>query len=122
MSVTASDRGQVGPYERLRGGARSALDGHVPEDAVVLHPLRAFDERADREPVGAGNLRRDHAELEPGDLIRAHPRRRLGRDAVVAGPAGRGRSIAAVAAECRRAILARIGVPRSEVRDLAYFS
>src|SRR5439155_18370161 len=67
---------------RKRSNWGGAGDRDIPENAVVLHPLRAFDEWSDREPVCAGNLRRDHRELEPCDLIRPDPCRGLKGDAV----------------------------------------
>src|SRR5439155_23314420 len=88
-------------------------------DPVVLHPLRAFDERADRKPGRPRDLGGDHCELEPGDLVRADPGRGLDRDAVVARPAGGRRALGAVAAERAREVLAGIGIRRPEVRDLA---
>src|SRR4029077_2123753 len=106
---------------RERADRRRASDGDIPEHAVVLQPLRAFDERTDGEPIRTRDLRRDHRELEPGDLIRADPRRGLGRDTVVSRPSGRGRSLRTVAAEGRRPVLAWVGVPRAEVRDLSHF-
>src|SRR5438093_5863552 len=43
-------------------------DGDQPEDAEVLHPLRALDERTQVEAIGAGSRRRLDRELEPRDL------------------------------------------------------
>src|SRR5205814_3259709 len=93
--------------------------GDPPEDAVVLHPLRALDDGPDVEVVDAGRLRRADAELEPCDLIRSDVIRGLDRDAVVARPAGVGRAELAVTAEDARLVLAGDRIPRAEVRDLA---
>src|SRR5207302_1092645 len=49
------------------------LHRDVPEHPVVLQPLRALDQRPDREAVRAGDRRRHDRELEPGDLIGPDP-------------------------------------------------
>src|SRR5439155_15264810 len=88
-----------------RARVAALLHRHQPEHAVVLEPLRAFDERSQVEAVGARRLWRLHAELEPRHLTRSDVRRGLDRDAVVARPCGVRRSEPAVAAQRRGTIL-----------------
>src|SRR5438093_12876565 len=105
---------------RLR--ATPLLDRDHPVDAVVLHPLRALDERPQIEAITARRRRLLDRELEPRDLAGPDVLGGLKRDAVIAGPSGRGRSKLSVAAERRRFVLPRLGRPRAEVRDLAHAS
>src|SRR5258708_21658944 len=93
--------------------------GDEPVDAEVLHPRRALHERTEVEAIEARGGRRLDRELEPRDLSRSDVRRRLDRDAVVARPSGRGRSVRAVATERRCSVLTRLRFPRADVRDLA---
>src|SRR5207253_8845776 len=102
---------------RDRGWDR-ARHGDLPEDPVVLHPLRALAQWADVEAICARCRRRAHRELEPGDLVRPHISGRLHRDSVVARPA-RVRRARAITAEDARLVLTRARVPRAEVGDLA---
>src|SRR5213593_1046716 len=102
--------------------ATPLLDRDHPEDAVVLHPLRALDERPQIEAITARRRRRLDRELEPRDLAGSDVLGGLKRDAVVAGPSGRGRSKLSVAPERCRFVLPRLGRPRAEVRDLAHAS
>src|SRR5204862_4803071 len=92
---------------------------HLPEDADVLEPRRALDERPHVEAIGAGIGRRLHGELEPRDLTGADVRRRLLRDAVVARPRRGGRPQLAVAAEDARLVLPGLALPGPEVGDFA---
>src|SRR5207302_888448 len=111
-------RGAV--YRRCRRpGAVRVENGDEPEDAEVLHPRRALDERTQVEAVVTGIERSLDRELEPGDLPRADVGRGLDRDAVVARPSRRWRAIRTVTAERARAVLPRLVVPRPEIGDLA---
>jgi len=101
------------------GGVR-IQDRHLPEDADILEPRRALDERSHVQAVRAGRVRRLDAELEPGDLSRADIVGRLDRDAIPAWPAGGRRAALPVATEDARLVLARLACPRAEVRDLAH--
>ncbi len=121
-----AERGRAGRAVHARGlrwrRAVGVEDGDVPEHAEVLHPGRAFDERAEIEPVVAGSLRRLDRELEPRDLAWADIRRGLDRDAVVSGPSGGRRPERAVAAERAGLILPGLWAPGPEVGDLAEHS
>ena len=104
---------------RRRRGPVRIEDRDDPEDAEVVHPLRPLDQRSQVQAVGAGGQRGLDRELEPRDLARPDVGGRLDRDAVVSRPAGGGRTELAVATEHARAVLARLGPLRAEVRDLS---
>ncbi len=72
------------PRRRDRRAAIGVEDGHLPEDPVVLQPLRALDERADRDAIRARRRGRLDREPEPRDLSRPDVRRGLQRRPVVA--------------------------------------
>src|ERR1700704_2185489 len=95
-------------------------DGDHPEDAVVLEPRSALDQRSEIQLVRARRSRSRDRELEPCDLSWTNVVRGLHGDPVVSRPTGVGRAELAVTAEHGRAILPGLGTPRSEVRDLAH--
>src|SRR3982074_2830508 len=92
-------------------------DGDHPEDAVVLEPRGALDQRSEIQLVSARRSRSRDRELEPCDLSWTNVVRGLHGDAVVSRPTGVGRAELSVTAERRRAILSRLGAPSPEARD-----
>src|SRR6266545_755190 len=117
---------QVAVTQRAVDGAalwrRAAVGiehGDEPEDAEVLEPCRALDERTQIEAVIAWRERRLDRELEPRDLTGTDVRGRLHRDAVVARPTRRERARGAITAEWTDLILSRLWTPRPEIRGLA---
>ena len=107
-------------WRRRRRRAIGIEYEHLPEDAHVLEPRRALDERPDVQAVRAGKRRRLQVELEPRDLAWPDVRRGLLSDAIETRPSARWRTELAVATEDARLILAWLAVPRTEVGRLAH--
>jgi len=76
-------------WRRRRHGAIGIEDEHLPEDADVLEPRRALDERPDVEAIRPRKRRRLQVELEPRDLAGPDVRRGLLSDAIETRPSAR---------------------------------
>ena len=107
-------RGSGDRRGQLRHMVVVGLHRHIPEDAVILEPLLAFEQRAQTEAIHPRSRRGLHRELEPGDLTGTDVRRRLRGDAIRARPAGGRRAGGTVAAEDARLVLSGIGAPGPE--------
>src|SRR5438309_8995711 len=108
-------RGQACDTPRL-------TDGDHPEDAVILEPRSALDQRPQIQLVCPGRGRSHDRELEPRGLSWTDVVGGLHGDAVISWPARVGRAEMTVTAKRCGRILSRLGPPRSKVRDLAHAS